>query len=246
MQSGTVSTTSSSGVDQQLADARPEHQRRDGRPSRSATATQTMKPSGSSASSGDQQPRRPSDGRWRRQRRRASAAACAAAAGLRAGARHLGWPGQASRPVGSKSHRARKCAIGRDDVALKQAGCGHQLGDLLASSLAGSTLRRLQLGQRHQLADWMRRRRRRRIRRKCRSRRMSWPPLPVIHFRKACASVWCLLEASTPPPEIADEGARILVLEVVQRDVLAVLAGLGLIAEVVVVIDHARLRSRRR
>src|SRR5690606_9660155 len=35
----------------------------------------------------------------------------------------------------------------------------------------------------------------------------------------------------------ADERARILVAEVVQRDVVAVLAGLRLIAEVVVVID---------
>ena len=71
--------------------------------------------------------------------------------------------------------------------------------------------------------------------------RMSCPPLPVIHFRKACASFGCLLEASTPPPEIADEGARILVPEIVQRDIVAVLAGLGLIAEVVVVVDHGAL-----
>src|SRR5262249_39011208 len=32
-------------------------------------------------------------------------------------------------------------------------------------------------------------------------RRMSWPPLPVIHFRNACACDACLLDANTPPPD---------------------------------------------
>ena len=68
---------------------------------------------------------------------------------------------------------------------------------------------------------------------------MSCPPLPVIHFRKACGLRLVLARGQHAAAGNADEGAGILVAEVVQGGVVAVLAGLRLIAEPVIVVDHS-------
>ena len=69
--------------------------------------------------------------------------------------------------------------------------------------------------------------------------RMVWPSTPVMNFRRAWAAAGVLARLQDAATRDADERPRVLLLEVVQRDVLAVLLGLGLIAEPVVVIDHA-------
>ena len=83
--------------------------------------------------------------------------------------------------------------------------------------------------------------------------RIVWPSTPVMNSRNAWAAAAFLLDFRTPPPGHAHERTRILVLEVVELDVLAVLAGLGLVTEPVVVVDDAgrdlagvdRLHDRR-
>ena len=206
-----------------------------------------MKPSGSSASERDQQrhgrPRacgKHGASQARRHARRRGADCGTADGGI--AARTMAAMRQV-RASASASCRAPRTVCARRRHSRPAAVI--RSVTFLLLSLRRIDLRGLQIGERHQLRIRLRRRCRRHIRRSCRSCRMSWPPLPVIHFRKACACSGCLLEASTPPPEMLTKAPGSWLLEIVQRDVLAVLAGLRLVAEIVIVIDHARLRSRR-
>ena len=85
----------------------------------------------------------------------------------------------------------------------------------------------------------------------CRCLSTSWPFSPTIHFRNLSLGLM-LARRQHAAARDADERARVLVAEVVQRRIVAVLAGLGLIAEVVVVVDdgavefHARVHGLQR